>query len=60
MSRKSIAIRDLLAFRLQLYQVSTLLKLPRTASWKKIFTNSLKYTTEVAVKQTIIPWKTTL
>lgn len=59
MSRNSIAIRDLLAFRLQL-QVSTLLKLPRNASWKKIFTNSLKYTTEVAVKQTIIPWKTTL
>lgn len=27
---------------------------------EKIFTNSLKYTTEVAVKQTIIPWKTTL
>ena len=59
MSRNSIEIRDLLAFRLSL-QVSTLLKLPRNASWKKLFTNSLKYTTEVAVKQTIIPWKTTL
>lgn len=59
MSRNSIEIRDLLAFRLSL-QVSTLLKLPRNASWKKLFTNSLKYTTEVAAKQTIIPWKTTL
>lgn len=59
MSRNSIEIRDLLAFRLSL-QVSTLLKLPRNTSWKKLFTNSLKYTTEVAVKQTIIPWKTTL